>query len=174
MERGKLILLNGVSSAGKTTIAKELLKHLPDYFHFSLDVFDLVIEQMEEPETRRLIPVETDYFFHRNIALFSDQGINLIVDHVIDSLFTRTDCRASLAGYPVLFVGVHCPLAELEQRERERGNRTIGQAKRQLEFVHQGETYDVEVDSVNDGLETCVEKILQRVVAANFPQAWSF
>ena len=70
MKKGKLILLNGVSSSGKTTIAKELLKHLPDYFYCGLDNFDLLIEQMEEREIRHLIPVETEYFFpphHQNV-----------------------------------------------------------------------------------------------------------
>lgn len=171
MEKGKLILLNGASSSGKTTLANELLKHLPDYFHYGLDNFDLVIDAMEDRKARRLIPVETEYFFHRTITMFSDKGINLIVDHVLDNQFTRDDCRACLAGYPLLFVGVHCPVAELERRERERGDRTIGLATSQLGFIHQGEVYDVEVDTFVDSVETCAAKILQRISVAGFPPA---
>lgn len=62
-------------------------------------------------------------------------------------------------------VGVFCPLDELERREKERGDRRIGQAKEQLEFVHKEEVYDLKVDTFRDGLEGCVEKILQQMQA---------
>ena len=172
MKKGNIILLNGVSSSGKTTIAKELINKLPDYFHYSIDDFDIVIEHMEDRDNNRLIPIETEYFFHRTIAMFSDKGVNLIVDHVIHDRFTREDCKESLTGYPVLFVGVHCPVEELERREKERGDRRIGQAKEQLEFVHREEIYDIEVDTFKDGLEGCIEKILEKVQEDNFPKAW--
>lgn len=161
MNKGKIILLNGVSSAGKSTLAKELVKILPDYFHFSVDDFDLIIERMEDRENERLIPVETEYFFHRSIAMFSDRGVNLIVDHVIHDEFTRDDWFEVLAGYPVLSVGVHCPLDELERREKARGDRTIGQAKRQLEFVHRDVVYDVEVDTFHEDREECIMRIFE-------------
>ncbi|MGM1047294.1 MAG: chloramphenicol phosphotransferase CPT family protein [Bacillota bacterium] len=163
MKKGNIILLNGVSSSGKTTLAKELLKKLPDYFHYSIDDFDIVIEHMEDRENNRLIPVETAYFFHRTIAMFSDKGVNLIVDHVIHDQFTRSDCVKCLSGYPLLLIGVHCPVEELKRREKERGDRRIGQAQEQLEFVHKEEVYDIEVDTFIDGLENCIEKIIQKV-----------
>ncbi|WP_083675948.1 chloramphenicol phosphotransferase CPT family protein [Paenibacillus borealis] len=165
MKKGNIILLNGVSSSGKTTVAKALLNKLPDYFHYSLDSFDLVIEQMEDRDNNRLIPVATEYYFHRTIAMFADTGVNLIVDHVIHDAFTREDWQKNLSGYPVMSVGVFCPLDELERREKERGDRRIGQAKEQLEFVHKEEVYDLEVDTFRDGLEGCVEKILQQMQA---------
>ncbi|SMF84454.1 chloramphenicol 3-O phosphotransferase [Paenibacillus uliginis N3/975] len=163
MKKGNIILLNGVSSSGKTTLAKELLKKLPDYFHYSIDDFDIVIDHMEDRENNRLIPVETEYFFHRTIAMFSDKGVNLIVDHVIYDQFTRADCVKCLSGYPLLLIGVHCPVEELKRREKERGDRRIGQAQEQLEFVHKEEVYDIEVDTFIDGLENCIEKIVQKV-----------
>lgn len=173
MRRGNIIFLNGVSSSGKTTLAKQLIKRLPDYFHYSIDDFDVVIERMEDRDNGRLIPVETEYFFHRTIAMFSDKGVNLIVDHVIHDELTRADCKAILSGYPILFVGVHCPTPELERREKERGDRKIGLSKSQLDFVHKEETYDIEVDTFTNGLERCVERIVERVLEKHFPKAWS-
>ncbi|UQZ35392.1 chloramphenicol phosphotransferase [Paenibacillus sp. PK3_47] len=163
MGKGSIILLNGVSSSGKSTLAKALIKRLPDYFHYSIDDFDLVIERMEDRDHGRLIPVPTEYFYHRTIAMFADKGVNLIADHVIHDPFTRTDWLESLAGYDVLRVGVHCPPEELERRERERGDRRIGQALEQLDFVHKDEVYDLEVDTCVNSLEECVNKILGRV-----------
>ena len=42
---------------------------------------------------------------------------------------------------------MRCPLAVVEQRERERRDRTLGQAAAQFAVVHAGRTYDVEVDT---------------------------
>lgn len=154
--KGNIIFLNGVSSAGKSTLSKEIVKLLPNYFHFSVDEFDTIIERMEERGTDRLIPVPTETFFHRSIAMFSDQGINLIIDHVLHDQETITDAYHTLRDYPIYFVGVHCPVEELERREIARGDRRIiGQARLQLQFVHQqNEEYDIEVDTlINDPMK---------------------
>jgi chloramphenicol 3-O-phosphotransferase len=37
INKGRIILLNGVSSSGKTTLSKALIKTLPSYFHLSID-----------------------------------------------------------------------------------------------------------------------------------------
>ncbi|MGG3506172.1 AAA family ATPase [Paenibacillus lautus] len=95
MKRGNIIFLNGVSSSGKTTLAKQLLKRLPDYYHYSIDDFDVVIEQMEDRDNDRLIPVETEYFFHRTIAMFSDKAVNLIIDHVIHDEFIKIGLQSN-------------------------------------------------------------------------------
>ncbi|WP_342564837.1 hypothetical protein NST84_06705 [Paenibacillus sp. FSL R7-0345] len=127
-----------------------------------MDDFDLVIEQMEDRHNNRLIPVETAYFYHRTIAMFADKGINLVLDTVIDNAFSRADFAECLAEYPLLRVGVHCPPEELARRERERGDRRIGQALEQLAFVE--EVYDVEVDIFTDSVEQCTEIIVQQVM----------
>jgi chloramphenicol 3-O phosphotransferase len=172
MNKGKIILLNGVSSSGKTTLSKGLVKKLPGYFHLSIDDFDTIIERMEDRVNQRLIPVATEYFFHRIIAMFSDSGVNLVVDQVLHDNDTMIDYLATLNNYPVFFVAVHCPLTELEHREQARGDRNIGQAKKQLEFVHQqNEVYDIEVDTYRDTIESCVKLIVDKHLATNCPKA---
>ncbi|MDF2855815.1 MAG: hypothetical protein K0Q87_1666 [Neobacillus sp.] len=173
MSKGRIILLNGVSSSGKSTLSKELVKRLPDYFHLSIDDFDLVIERMEDRENERLIPVATEYFFHRAIAMFSDKGINLVVDQILHDHETTKDCLETLKEYPIFFVGVHCPKVELEQREKARGDRSIGQAKKQLEYVHQqNEVYDIEVDTHIQGTESSVEAIIEKLLGATELEGW--
>lgn len=163
MNKGKIIFLNGVSSSGKSTLAKELVKELPDFFHMSIDDFDIFIDKMEDRANEHLIPVETEYFFHRTIAMFSDKGINLIVDHILHDNFTREDFFKALSDHPVLMVGVHCPVEELERREIARGDRHIGQARNQLDFVHNNEKYDIEVNTYDTSIEECVRKIIERL-----------
>ncbi|MDZ5472025.1 AAA family ATPase [Bacillus sp. 31A1R] len=173
MDKGNIILLNGVSSSGKSTLSKELTKILPNYYHLSIDDFDIVIERMEDRENDRLIPVPTEYFFHRTIAMFSDKGVNLIVDQILHDSFTTEDCYKTLKDYPVLFVGVQCPIEELERREMQRGDRRIGQGKQQLEYVHKSEVYDIVVDTYKDSLEHCAKNIAQLIQTQELPQKWA-
>lgn len=173
MNKGKIILLNGVSSSGKSTLAKELVKKLPDYFHFSIDDFDTIIEKMEDRNSDHLIPVPTEHFFHRNIAMFSDKGVNLVVDQILHNKDTTKDCYEILNDYPVFFVGVHCTLNELEKREKERGDRPVGQAKSQLNYVHQqGEVYDIEVDT-SEGMVSVVNAILNKLSESRSHKGWA-
>jgi chloramphenicol 3-O phosphotransferase len=172
MNRGNIIFLNGVSSSGKSTLSNELVKMMPNYFHISIDDFDTFIDKMEDREKNRLIPVETEYFFHRTIAMFSDKGINLIVDHILHDIFTNNDCFEVLTNYPVIFVGVHCPIEELERREKARGDRNIGLAKKQLEFVHKNEIYDIEVNTYTENAEECSKKIIESLNSSKYPDGW--
>jgi chloramphenicol 3-O phosphotransferase len=172
MNKGKIILLNGVSSSGKSTLAKELVKKLKDYYHFSIDDFDTIIEKMEDRDSDHLIPVPTEHFFHRNIAMFSDKGVNLVVDQILHNKDTTKDCYEILNDYPVIFVGVHCPLSELEKREKERGNRPVGEAKSQLNYVHQqGEVYDIEVDTCVE-MDSAVNAILNKLSESRSHKGW--
>ena len=59
----------------------------------------------------------------------------------------RGGWQEHLAGLDLFTVGVHCELAELERREKARGDRMIGQARRQFEHVHDEMRYDLEIDT---------------------------
>jgi chloramphenicol 3-O phosphotransferase len=165
MHKGNIIVLNGVSSSGKTTIANELAKLLPDYFHISIDDYDYVIEKMEDREKGKLIPVATDIFFHRQLKIFSDFGVNLIVDNVIDNETVLQDFKNTLNGYPVTYIAIHCPAEILKHREQDRGDRQIGQAAQQLDFVHQDIQYDLEIDTHQQSLEYNTKRIYDFILS---------
>ena len=59
----------------------------------------------------------------------------------------------------VFFVAVHCPLETLIEREKHRGDRPIGSAKRDFETIHAGKIYDLELD-MEDGVDANVEALL--------------
>lgn len=160
VEKGMIIVLNGVSSAGKSTLAKELTKLLPDFFDFSVDDYDLVIEKMEDRENDRLIPIETEYYYYKNVAMFSDRGVNLILDQILHDPITLQNFYETLKSYPILLVGVHCPAEELKRREELRGDRQIGQAISQLNFVHSQEFYDIEVNTYTHSMVECAREIV--------------
>ena len=84
--------------------------------------------------------------FHHSIAAFASAGLDVLVEHVIEQQNWADELAQLLTPYPVLWVGVVAPLAELERRERARGDRTIGEARfhrRTHEFCR----YDLTVDT---------------------------
>jgi chloramphenicol 3-O phosphotransferase len=83
----------------------------------------------------------------------------VIVDYVMGERWRLADCVTTFAEFDVVLVGLHCPVEELERRERERGNRTIGRAAFQLPIVHEGMRYDVEVDTATLDPQACAAEI---------------
>lgn len=75
-----------------------------------------------------------------------------------------------MQNYPVLLVGVHCPIEELDRREAARGDRNPGQARGQLDFVHQREIYDIEVDTHKDGVAACAARVSEELVCDELPR----
>jgi chloramphenicol 3-O phosphotransferase len=73
---------------------------------------------------------------------------------------------------PAYLIGIHCPLAVLEQRERDRQNRTLGQAKAQFAVVHAGITYDLEVDTALSSPTDCAAQIKARLEDGRPPTAF--
>ena len=76
-------------------------------------------------------------------------GNDIVADHVLSEPWRLTDCLAVLEGIDVVFVGVTCSPEELARRERERGDRQIGQAAGQLEAVHAHGRYDLVCDTTS-------------------------
>jgi chloramphenicol 3-O phosphotransferase len=91
------------------------------------------------------------------------------LDQVIDDVWLVPDQPAglqdALLAANTLWVGVHCPLAIAEQRERERGNRIVGTVRGQQALVHTFRKYDVEVDTSVAAPRECAEAILAALEA---------
>jgi chloramphenicol 3-O phosphotransferase len=148
---GKIILLNGASSSGKSTLARGLQAALDEpFWHFSIDHLVAAnvlpkgrIDSGEFP-WRDLRP---HFFegFHRSLPALAMAGNNLIVEHIVETEAWMHRLLRLLCQMDVFFVGVHCPLPELERRERERGNRRLGEARADFETTHTFGTYDFEV-----------------------------
>ena len=171
MDYGKLIFLNGVSSAGKSSLAKELQTILDEpYFHISIDTFYSMIPDKFKDDLK-LFYEEMCRAMHHCIATFSQVKVNAIVDHVLDNKSSLLECLRLLKDFPVLFVGVHCSIEELERREKDRGDRKIGLSRCQLAYVHQHEIYDIEVNTYESTLNECAVKIKAEVDKGNFSSA---
>ncbi|MGC4985453.1 chloramphenicol phosphotransferase CPT family protein [Streptomyces sp. DT193] len=162
MAAGRIIFLNGTSSSGKSSVARELLDVLDDgvFFHLAVDGFNamrtkraLGAEELESALRR------TRMGFHRSIAAMAEVGNDIVVDHVLSEPWRLLDCLSVLRAEDVLFVGVHCPLEELLRREQARGDRPSGLAAHQYDLVHRHGDYDLECDTSTSSPRECAERI---------------
>lgn len=178
--KGKIILLNGTSSAGKSTLCKALKTVLNEPFWYMAS--DQFIEIGMAPTRKNkggkfdwgdLRPTFFDGF-HHVLPAFAGAGNNLIVEHIVEVESWLDDLLRLLHGFDVFFVGVHCPLEELEKRERERGDRKIGEARYHLK-THDYCQYDFEVDSrkpAADNAEQIVKAWHERTKPSIFEQMY--
>jgi chloramphenicol 3-O-phosphotransferase len=163
-----IIFLNGVSSSGKTSIARVLQHALPaPYLHVQLDSFEEMLPDRYEEGGAFAWPILFPRLlsgFHHSIAALAGAGHNVIVDHVTVSRegwhSSLLECAYLLMPFRAYLVAVHCPLPELQRREQERGDRFVGTAVRQFERVHRYRTYDLEVDTSTADADACAQQIM--------------
>ncbi|MEX2393314.1 MAG: AAA family ATPase [Actinomycetota bacterium] len=188
---GRIILLNGVSSAGKSTVADALDRTLNGvWMHTGVDMWLETVRGSLEGE--RLLSVEvtgdpprvsafglTSVGFrvlgstYHAYAALARLGNDVIIDDVIfDARVLREAVRA-LTGVPVLFVGVRCPIGVAEEREAVRGDRRPGLARIQDDLVHAHGTYDLEIDTSATAPEVNAELIKVRLEEGPEPVAFA-
>ena len=135
MHTGRIIVLNGPSSSGKTTVGAAVQEQLgPDCMLLPIDLLFQSVSK-ERKNNWQLFEMLTEVLFETARA-YATRG----QDVVVDTVFEREDCvhhaRRILAGLPLLLVGLTCDVAELERRETARGDRRKGQAAGQAARVH--------------------------------------
>jgi chloramphenicol 3-O phosphotransferase len=172
-----VVYLNGVSSAGKSTLARALVEATEEpYCLVPMDAFEGMAQR------RFPLPGAMDFYdtclvplMHHAAAAFADAGLGVVVDAVITRADWLRDAARQLSGHRMLLVGVHCDLAELRRRERARGDRGAGKAEAPLAFVHQIVRelcgYDFEVDTTRASAEGCARLIKHRLAVGSAPDA---
>ncbi len=152
MPGGTIIVLDGSTSAGKTTLARCLQRMLGEpYWHLPVDAFTPML-----PVQPQAVP--DDAFlsvYHRCIEVVASAGHNVIADTGMLEAAWLSECVRLLSPFRVLFVAVSCPLEELERRERQRGDRPVGYARSMAERVHRHGTHDLIVDTSVNSPEEC-------------------
>ena len=83
------------------------------------------------------------------------------------------DLATSMKGLRAWLIGVHCPLDLLADRERERGDRLMGQAALHFQLAHRHARYDLEVDTSTAQPEAIAMRIKKLVESDVEPAALS-
>ncbi len=180
-----IIILNGVSSVGKSSICRALqaitvepflymemdacLASMPPKYFDHTDGLSFV---RGEVDGRPTISVKTGQVAENALsgmrhaaAAMAGQGNSLIIDEVFfgdrDNGFCNpvAEYRRLLAPYTLKMVGVFAPLDVIEAREAARGDRVVGMARWQFNEVHQGMRYDLEIDASTATPEDCAGQI---------------
>jgi chloramphenicol 3-O phosphotransferase len=153
---GRVLLLNGASSSGKSTLATALQEALDEPFlHVSSDHFVaagmLPRRRDDDGPFDWWRHVRPRFFagFHRCLPALAQAGNDLIIEHVIEFHAWREELARLLADLDVFIIGVHCSLDELDRRERARGDRRIGEGRAHvtIDRIHTFGPYDLEVDT---------------------------
>ncbi len=192
---GTILILNGASSSGKTTLLRLLQNQLAEpYLEAGIDKFIWMLpkryldapdwhkifeyhwyEQDGQPKLEICAGPQGKVLFsgmHQAIAALAKSGNNVLADHVLIEPEWVAECARLFSGLPAYLIGVRCPIEILEERERARKDRTLGQARAYHEKVHTHGIYDLEVDTGRDGPETCARQVLDFLAARPAPRAF--
>ena len=157
------IVLNGTSSAGKSTLARALQHERPEvWVHLPVDAFLSMLPIEERPADVSGEFSTIARGIHDAMGAMARSGNRVIIDHVLEVPRWGAELRQALADVPQLWVGVRCALDELDRREAARGDREIGQARSQL-HVHDGVDYDIEIETSALDPVGCAAVVSQRL-----------
>jgi chloramphenicol 3-O phosphotransferase len=170
-----VIVLNGGSSSGKSSIARELQELLPElWLTVGVDTFihalpgkgdspraDITYSPDGGVRTGALFRSHEQGWYHGLVAMVR-HGVPVILDEVLlAGAVAQASLRSTLEGLDVCWVGVRCDPSVAERREAQRVDRTMGMARLQAEAVHEGVLYDIEVDTTHLSPKECAEIIAE-------------
>ena len=184
MSTGKIIVFNGASSSGKSSIlhqfqsvaeepwleagVDQFIKMLPDRFS------NLPLWQIFPNNSSQTMSLGSQLVLamHGAVREMAKAGLNVLVDQVLADKSCLDDCVNAFYDLPAFFIGVKCPLEILEERERNRINGVLGLARFQFDRVHRYAHYDFEVDSSVYSISDCANLIKDFVHSGNLPSAF--
>ena len=160
-----VILLNGPSSAGKSSIAKALqqllldrgtdavILSLDDYLQMSAN------EPIWEDDVFAIMPRMCE-----GIEAALRDGKTVIIDHVITSFRIWQALCNAVSESQKKTVLVSCDVETLRRREAERGDRCAGSAEASLQYLYPKTGYDLCVDSSQASPVALAEEIVSSLV----------
>lgn len=185
---GQIIILNGAPRSGKSSIAKAIQEQFEGpWMNLGVDTYNGMTPERylpgiglrpggERPDLEEIVPFLYAALYE-SIAIHAGLGLNVVADLGHHDAYSQplgilVDCARRLEGFPVLFVGVKCPIEVIMQRReivvpgrealyvKADGNGAIP-APVQLwqEKVHIPGIYDLELDTSVLTPAECAEAI---------------
>jgi chloramphenicol 3-O phosphotransferase len=186
---GTVIILNGPSASGKSSIQKEFqtlmmpnlwIKHGIDTL-FDKPMPDITLEnlafwQSENPIRWVTMSKDADensimtlfigdqgdkvaYGMNSAIAAYAQNGCNVIVDYIAYKKEWIDDLHSKLKNVKTCWIKVAIPLSTLEEREVSRATSPKGHARSHYNTVHWNIKYDFEVNSDKNSAQTIAAQI---------------
>ena len=193
---GQVIILNGTPRSGKSSIANVIQDTFEGlWMNLGVDAFKEHVHPKcanpgiglrpggEAPDLEPL--VEKLYAgMYEAIRVHSRLGLNVVVDVGHHDSYSKSlgilhSCAKRLDGYPVVFVGVRCPVEVIMERRRQTWNADWNPGdpipqpiQRWQEEVHRHGIYDFEVDTSTMDPTECAEAILKYLTDGPLPTAF--
>lgn len=190
---GRIVILNGAPRSGKSSIAAAIAERVPgNWINLGVDTYNRAMPQAllpgiglrpggERPDLEPTLP--TLYFaLYDSIAAHARLGLDVVADLGHHDAHSRPlgilpACAKRMAGLPVLFVGVHCPVDVVLERRRNDphgGFYAVDEAmvRRWDEAVHAHGVYDLTVDTSVLTPDECAEAIARALQAPPAPSAF--
>lgn len=190
---GTVIILNGPSGSGKSSIQREFQTLMMPHLWIKLGIDnlfdkpmpDITLENMafwQSPNPIRWITTThtTDrkpiislltgeqgekvaYGMNSAIAAYAQSGCNSIVDYISYKKVWIDDLHNKLHGVKTYWIKVEIPLDVLEERERARGTSPVGHARSHYDTVYSDLKYDLTLDTSKLTAAECAQKIKQLI-----------
>lgn len=148
-EPPKIILLNGPSSAGKSTLALELQMRLKEAIFANYSIVS--IDDFMKPDTAKKIYEDNVFKITGDMCNQVIEDLKkydgVIIDHVITSERIFEKLKERLGKHSILLVQVTAPLSVLIERELAGKNRRIGSAESSYEYLFPKFGYDITIDT---------------------------
>lgn len=169
----QVVVLNGGSSSGKSSISRALQEALPGiWLTFGVDTFiEALPDRGNSPragityERDGTISFSTEHrslerSWYTGLSSMARAGAHLILDEVLLSGGAGQErLQSTFSGINLLWIGVRCDPDVAALREARRPDRVEGMARHQALSVHRGMTYDFEIDTTNRSTEDCANNI---------------
>ncbi|MCM1187891.1 MAG: chloramphenicol phosphotransferase CPT family protein [bacterium] len=169
MEKGRIIFLNGVTSAGKTSIV-EALQERDDIFFYVVanDLFQEMVGEKYLRENYWKYLSEVILMMYHTAKLYSDMGKNVLIDGILVEREEITphylQLTEILRDNPLDLVEVYCPLELCRERNLLRGDRYESQSEEQQELMAKNIEYSLRVDTSQNSAAECAEIIVKELL----------
>ena len=168
MDKGRIIFLNGVTSAGKTSIV-EALQEREDIFFYVVanDLFQEMIGDKYLRENYWKYLSEVIIMMYHTAKLYSDMGKNILIDGILVEREEITphyqQLLEILKNNPLDLVEVYCPLDVCRKRNIVRGDRYENQSDEQHKLMAKNIEYTLRVDTSLFSADECAEIIVKKL-----------
>ncbi len=155
----KAIIVNGVSSAGCTSLVKRF-SELSDGEYIGLHV-DEFTNTLPKDMWKRCCDsdagwAEIGIAFNEHISSVLKQHDKIIADAFYKLPVARDHLFNILGRENIFYVQMYCRIEELERREISRGDRPKGLARSQFDDVYSFSEFDFLLDSSDIDIDLCV------------------
>lgn len=186
---GAVIILNGPSGSGKSSIQKEFQylmmpklwiklgidnlfdKPMPDITLENMNLWQSKnplrwVETTKDKDGNTIITLfagpegeKVAYGMNSAIAEYAKNGCNIIVDYIAYKKEWLDDLQTKLKNINTYWIKVTIPLNILEERESARGTSPKGHARSHYDTVYWNINYDLEVNTDKESSKQIAERI---------------